>query len=102
MYGRSSCAECFLPALAGPAFWRNDQTIVLDAQLDHVTQPALLDEGLRNANTPGIADTNLTLDMDVAVPGRLEALTLFLILDPPEQLVAAHSQEGVPGPHTAV
>ena len=37
---------------------RNDQTIVLDAQLDRVTQPALLDEGLRNANAAGIADTN--------------------------------------------
>ena len=57
MHRGCSRAECFLPALAGPAFWRNDQTIVLDAQLDRI-QSALLDERLRNANTAVIADTN--------------------------------------------
>jgi hypothetical protein len=53
--GRASRAERFPPALMRPTFRRNDETIILDTQLDPVAQPALLDEGLRNADAAEIA-----------------------------------------------
>jgi len=56
--GRASRAERFPPALTRLTFRRNDETIILDTQLDPVAQPALLDEGLRNADAAGIANTN--------------------------------------------
>lgn len=43
---QASRAKRILPALAGSAFRSNDQTIILDPQLDRVPQPALRDEGL--------------------------------------------------------
>jgi hypothetical protein len=56
MDGGTSCTECFLSALARLAIRRNDQTIIQDTQLHLVTQPALLDEVLRNPDAAGVAD----------------------------------------------
>src|SRR5208337_2033745 len=51
-------AEGFAPALAGPAFRGDDQTIAHDPHFDSLTEPALLDQWLRYADATGISDPN--------------------------------------------
>jgi hypothetical protein len=48
IYCRASRAECLPPTFTGSALRRDDQPIILNAQLDRIAQPALLDElGMR-------------------------------------------------------
>ena len=48
----------FSPIMPGTMCRRNNQTAIVDSQLDRVAQPALLDERLGNADATGVADTN--------------------------------------------
>jgi hypothetical protein len=69
-FGAAVCSRCssFIaepaapnaspPTFTGSALRRDDQPIILNAQLDRIAQPALLDEGLGNANAAGVADTH--------------------------------------------
>ena len=50
--------ERIVPALAWLTSARDDQAIVCDPQIDRFAQPALLDEGLGNADAARVADAH--------------------------------------------
>jgi len=44
--------------LAGEAARRDDQPLLLYVQFDRIAEPALLNEGFRNTDSPGVADAH--------------------------------------------